>query len=88
MEISIPVKLYCFMAARILKADTKINKKILSFLALSWLWKTGITFTLIEVQTLLYVHSKANKMSFPIICCNIFITAMFQGHKFDLWPYI
>lgn len=54
----------------------KVSKS-LSFLDTSCLRQNGITSALIETQSSLYVHFKANKMSFPMICYNIFTTVMF-----------
>jgi hypothetical protein len=85
MEISIAAKFHWFMATRVLRADIQSCQKT-SFLARSCLWKSGITSTLIELQSSFYAHFKANKMPFPTTYyTNTFSTVVFKVFKFDLW---
>jgi hypothetical protein len=87
MEISIPAKFYCFMATRLLRADIQICQ-ITRFLTTSFLRKSGITSTLIEIQSLFYSHFKANEMPFPMAYyTNMFSKVMYPRSSnltFDL----
>jgi hypothetical protein len=88
MEISIPAKVYCFVATRFLPADIQSCQKKLSFFSTSCLRKSGIPSALIEIQSSFYAHFKANKMLFPMTySTNIFSTVMFcrsSNLTFDL----
>jgi hypothetical protein len=87
IEISISAKFYCFMATRFLAVDIKSCQKT-HFFSTSCLRKGGITSARIEIQSLFYVHFKANEMPFPVTyCTNIFSTVMYPRSSnltFDL----
>jgi hypothetical protein len=87
MEISIPVKFYCFIATRFLTADIQSCPKT-RFLGTSCLRKSGISSALIEMQSSFYAHFKANKMPFPMTYyTDIFSTVTFSRSSdliFDL----